>query len=66
MRVRIYVVQCVASSNGDTWMNNIGASEHHRQRSLEITREKKLCGSHSRLTNVLELGDNRGIQSNNT
>ena len=25
----------------------------------------KLCGSHSRLTNVLESGDNQGLQPNN-
>ena len=37
----------------------LGASEHRRQRSLEITRDMKLYGSHSRLTNVLESGDNR-------
>ena len=43
----------------------LGASEHCCQRSLEIIRDKKLYGSRSRLTNVLESGDNRGLRPNN-
>ena len=42
----------------------LGASKHCRQRSPENTRDMKLCGSHSRLTNVLDLGDNQGLRPN--
>ena len=43
----------------------LGASEQCRQCIPGITRDMKLCGSHSRLTNVLDLGDNWGLRPNN-
>ena len=46
-------------------IKTLGDSEHCLQHDPKITRDKKLCGSHSRLTNVLELGDNRGLRPNN-
>ena len=42
-----------------------GAFEHCRQRNLKITSDMKVCGSHSRLTNVLLSGDTWGFQQNN-
>ena len=42
-----------------------GASKHCHQCNLEITRDVKLYGSHNRLTNMLESGDNWGIRPNN-
>ena len=41
-----------------------GASKHCLQRNPEITSDTKLSGSLSRLTNVLESGDNRGLRPN--
>ena len=42
-----------------------GDFEHCIQHNSEITRDMNLSGSHNRLTNVLESGDNRGLRSNN-
>ena len=42
----------------------LGPSKHCRQRSPKITRDMKLCGSHNRLTNFLDVGDNWGLQPN--
>ena len=54
-----------AASITNLYRSTAGASKHYLQCNPEITRDMNLFGSHNRLTNVLESGDNRGLQSNN-
>ena len=46
------------------YRSTAGASEHCLQCNLEITRDITYFGPSSGLTNVLELGDIRGLQPN--
>ena len=58
MRVKISVVQYATSIIGDTWKQNTGSF-----RTLSPTQPRNHKGHE--ITNVLELGDNRGLQPNN-
>ena len=42
----------------------LGDFEHCFQRNLEIKRDMNMYGSLNRLTNVLESGENQGLQPN--
>ena len=60
------MAQYVASIMNRYRSTTLGDSEHCFQRNMEITRDMNLSGSLNRLTNVLESGDNWGIQPNTT